>query len=376
MERINKHKALSPRLFFFLLFTPCLSYSLMFFPLTGARVIGVDGYLAIPVAFVLTVPITLVAWYFTSQYPGLTMIEYAPLILGKILGFIYNLLYLSGLFLITIVFFREVTGLAYGFLINRAPVLFANLLMVAAAVYLSYYGVSSVARLASFLFPAVLVLSATILLAFQNWRLLNILPIGAEPIGAYFRGGMESLYIFYPLTLIFQATGFADRREKVFPLSLLTLSLITGLYLLNFVGITGVFTAEGITRYLWPNMEFARTIDLPFFFEEIGLVFNVAWGVLSYSTVTIFLFFLSHGLAQLNIKPGISQDPVSYQNILIFLGLIIVVALQCIPNLNILRDNLKIMQIVGGLLLFGLPFLLFLSSLLRVYIYWRKTRNG
>jgi spore germination protein len=345
----------------------------MLFPLTGARVIGADGYLAILVAFTLTLPITLLAWYFTSQYPGLTMIEYAPLILGKVLGFIYNLLYLSGLFLITIVFFREVTGLAYGFLITRAPVLFANILTVTSAIYLSYYGVSSVARLASFLFPATLFLTATILLAFQNWQLLNILPVGGETMGVYFRGGIESLYIFYPLTLIFQAAGFADRREKVLPLSCLALGLVTGLYLLNYVGITGVFTAEGITRYLWPNMEFSRTIDLPFF-EEIGLVFNVAWGVLSYSTVTILLFFLSHGLAQLKIKPEISQDPVSHQNILIILGLIIVGALQFIPDLTILRDNLKIMQIAGGLLLFGLPFLL-LSSLLRACLYWRKTRN-
>ncbi|HEY8344496.1 MAG TPA: GerAB/ArcD/ProY family transporter [Bacillota bacterium] len=376
MKRINKHKVLSPGLFFFLLFTPSLVFAFMFFPLTGAQLIGADGYLAIPVAFALTVPITLVAQYFTAQYPGLTMIEYAPFILGKTLGFLYNLLYLSGLLLITIVFFREVTGMAYGFLIDRAPFLFVTLLMVGAVLYISYYGITSVARLASFLFPASLFLGVTILLAFQNWQLLNILPIGGEPVGTYLNGGVQSLYIFYPFTLIFQATAFADRREKVFPLSLLAHGLISLLYFLNSIGITGVFTAEGITRYLWPNMEYSRTIDLPFFlFEEVGLVFNIAWGVLSYSTITIFFFFLAHGLAQLGLKSGDFHGPVSYQKILIFLGVIIFGALQLIPDLNILRAHFRSVQIIGGLLLFGLPVLLFLCSLLRVY-FWRRTQNG
>lgn len=67
---------------------------------------------------------------------------------------------------------------------------------------------------------AALFLGLTILLAFQNWHLLNILPIGGEPVGTYLNGGIQSLYIFYPLTLIFQATAFSDHREKVFPLSL------------------------------------------------------------------------------------------------------------------------------------------------------------
>lgn len=123
-------------------------------------------------------------------------------------------------------------------------------------------------------------------------------------------------------------------------------------------------------------MVYARTIDLPFFlFEELGLVFNVAWGVLAYSTVTILFFFLAHGLAQLRMKPGISRDSVSYQKILIFLELSIVGASQFITDLNILRAHLKNMQIAGGILLFGLPVLPLLCSLFRVYI-WRKTQNG
>ena len=128
----------------------------MYFPLTGARVIGTDGYLAIPVAFGLALPITMVARHFTNHYPGLTMIEYTPLIIGKTLGFLYNLLYLGGLLMITIAFLQEVIGIAYGFLINRAPLSFVTLLMVGAVVYISYYGITSVARLASFLFPAAL----------------------------------------------------------------------------------------------------------------------------------------------------------------------------------------------------------------------------
>jgi len=345
----------------------------MYFPLTGARVIGTDGYLAIPVAFGLALPITMVARHFTNHYPGLTMIEYTPLIIGKTLGFLYNLLYLGGLLMITIAFLQEVIGIAYGFLINRAPLSFVTLLMVGAVVYISYYGITSVARLASFLFPAALFLGVTILLPFQNWRLLNILPIGGEPIGTYLNGGIQSLYIFYPLTLIFQAAAFADRREKVFPLSLLALGLIFLLYFVNSIGITGVFTAEGITRYLWPNMEYSRTIDLPFFlFEEVGLVFNIAWGVLSYSTITIFFFFLAHGLAELGLKSKNSRNPVSYQKILIILSSIIAGALQFTPDLNIIRAHFSSVQMVGGLLLFGLPLLLFLCSLLRVY-FWRKT---
>jgi|GEM_PF-6502030 len=366
--KIKKHKALSPSLFFFLLLVPTSTFSFMYYPLTGAKVIGSDGYLAIPVAFLFTIPLLLIATYFSYRYPGLTIIEYTPLVLGKFLGMVCNLLYLAVYFMLTVILLRDAIGLAYSFLLNRTPFFFINILMVGAALYLSYYGISSTARLASFLLPAIVFLGLMIFLSYQNWQVINVLPLCKQPLYTYIRGGALSLYVFYPLGLLFQAAAFTKRRKKIFSLSLLVLALVSGFYFLNFLGITGVFTAEGLTRYLWPNLEFVRTISFPFaLFDDVGLILLVAWGVLAYSSTTILFFFLAHGLSQLTLKPGNAQSVASYQRILVVLGLITVATIQSIPNLDFLRARLNLFQIISGLILFGLSFLLLLTSLTRRY---------
>lgn len=363
----DDHPQASPGLYFFLLFNPVFSYGLLYFPLTAARTVGPDGYLAFPPAVIMILPLIFLNRYFQGRYAGRTVLEYSPLILGRFFGPVFNLLYLIFIFLISAVTIREAAALARNFLLLHTPLWTILLLQVIFIIYLSYYGLSPVGRLAAFLVPFGLLIFLMVLFGFQHWEVLNILPAGKQPLKTYLTGGWAILSIFYPLILIFQTSAFITQKEKAFPLSLLALGLMAAPYFLTLLGVFGVFSAEGVTRYFWPTLEYTRTISISFLLlKQVGLLLLIAWYLLFYSSGTIFFFLLAHGIAQVwNAFPHPLRRNLSFRSVLLCLGPVYFGILLSIKNLETLRDLLTRFQPAGTIFLLGAPLLLWIVSLFR-----------
>lgn len=346
-------------LFFSLVFIPVLSYSFLYFPLTGVLTIGGDGYLALPLAMLMTLPLLLLAHFWAKQNNGQTILEQAPLIIGRIPGLLFNLVYLAFLFGETLVFSREVVSLAADFALGSTPRWAITLFLIGATVYLSCYGIPTVARLATFLLPAVLVIFFLVLLGFQHWDWRNMEPLFRSSPRIYLAGGWQNLYLFYPLGLVYQASSFSPNHKSAFRLSLLVLFLTTALYLLTFIGVLGVFSTTGLTRYNWPTLQYTRTINMEFLLlEQAGLLLLLAWGVLSYSTITIFLAFLAHGLSQVWPELSARVSP-------LLLGAFLIAGVLFIPNINHIRHYINLFQLGGFLALFLLPAGLWIIALIK-----------
>lgn len=353
----ENHSPISPSLYFFLIFTPLLSFSLLFYPLTLAQQIGTDGYLGIPIAFLLICPVILLARYFESRFPGKTILEYTPLIFGKYLGLFFNSVYLVFLFSISFVLFKELSGLVSHFLLLHSPIWATNLLIIGSVAYLSYYGLGPTARLTTFLFPAGCFIVFMFLLGFQNWDGLNIVPIFKQPVQTYLMGGLKSLYIFYPLVLIYQAQLFSAHQQKKSRLALTALGLTGAIYFINFFGIAGVFGPEGFVRYNWPTLEYVRTINFPYLLlDQIGLTLIIAWLVITYATGSILMYFLSSGISQLLNKP-------SPKIVTLILVPVYFFSINRFESLDLLRDLFGYFQVGGMIVLLGLPGLLWVISL-------------
>lgn len=352
------HPQISPSLYFFLIFTPLVSFSLLFYPNTLAQTIGTDGYLGIPVALFFVLPVIFLGRYFERRFSGRTIIEYAPLILGKFWGLIYNLVYLIFLLIIVFVLLRELTGLVSHFLLLHTPIWADALLIVGSIGYLSYYGLSPTARLATFLLPAGVFIFFMIGLGFQNWNLQNAIPILRQPVKTYLLGGFKSLYIFYPLVLVYQTSAFSNQKQKNTPLALAALALTGAIYFFNMLGIMGVFGPENCIRYNWPTLEYVRAINFPYLLlDQIGLTLIIAWLVEAYATGTILTFFISSGVSQLWKK-------LSFKKVTLMLIPVYFFSLISFPNHDLLRDLFGYFQIIGIIVLLGLPVLLWLVSLI------------
>ncbi len=354
----EEHPQVSPSLYFFLIFTPLMSFTLLCYPITFAQSIGTDSYLGIPAALLFALPAILLGRYFERRFSGKTVIEYAPLILGKFFGLIYNLVYLIFLFIILFVLFRELTGLVNHFLLLHTPLWAVTILIAGSVAYLSFYGLSSTARLATFLLPAGIFIFFMIGLGFQNWSIQNAVPLLKQPVSTYLFGGFKSLYIFFPLILIYQAPAFSAEKRKNTPLTLAALVLTGAIYFFNLLGIMGVFGPENCIRYNWPTLEYVRTINFPYLLlDQIGLTLIIAWLVLAYATGAILTFFLSSGISQLWQK-------LSFKKVILLLVPVYFFSLISFPSYDLLRDLFGYFQYAGLTVLLGLPALLWLVSLI------------
>ncbi|MDD3654088.1 MAG: GerAB/ArcD/ProY family transporter [Desulfotomaculaceae bacterium] len=119
-------------------------------PLTVARVAGHDGWISTVIVTLGVTYLIFVVYWLGKLYPGKTIIEYLPLLLGNILGKAVGLGYVLFFAWIGATVIKEFTALIFGTgVFTLTPEIFVILMLIIATTYATAHGLEVIGRVIS-----------------------------------------------------------------------------------------------------------------------------------------------------------------------------------------------------------------------------------
>lgn len=237
----------------------------------------------------------------SARFPGKTYFQYAPLIVGRWVGFLCSLLFIVYFLWLAAHELRIQAEFMQHFLLNRTPISIMMMAYLGVGLYLITGGINPLVRIQELLFPfTIVVIVVVFALSLKDISLDNLRPVLSEGIFPVMKGMTTTPFAYLGFETILLLTAFMEKTDKAVKSVFISLLLSTILYVLNGVLLVGVLTEKEVMTLTWPLMEFTRGIEIPGgFFENFEVLFFIIWLIRFFSTFTLAYYFGSLGLSQL-----------------------------------------------------------------------------
>ncbi|HEY8464913.1 MAG TPA: GerAB/ArcD/ProY family transporter [Bacillota bacterium] len=352
--------AIGPWLFWSIMIISNFSYGQINATRYECQTMGANGYLAVLIAALATLPVLVIIYLLMKRFPGQNLIQQGIWIMGNQLGRAIGLVYLLFVLALFAVYSRDTINIIQTYLLEYTPSNFLNAVTLLTAAYLGSRGIETVSRLASFvILPFLLVLLLVVITVISEISVDRLLPLFHLEFNFRGPGGLTILNIFYPMGLLALITPYLKGIHAKLPrLTLLALTILISVSMLYSIGTIGVFGHEYLLSLAYPNLEAVRLIELPYLLlEQIGLF----WIVLLFSNVLIssgyFLYLLGLGLSQ---ACGI----LDYKRFIWILTPIVFILMLLIRNETETKLLAAGFARYGWICLFGYPCFLYLLALI------------
>lgn len=253
-----------------------------------------DSWISVILASLAALPLILLYHALARNFPGKNIIEYVPLIAGKIPGLIINLLIWSFYIFITATVIAELGDFVTWTFLPQTPVIATIILTVAAASFTVKKGIEAIARLNEFLFW--IGLSLLLFVAFATINRVNpeyILPILENGFMPPIRGTLPLLAWTAEISVILVLFPFFSNYKNTLGVNLKVLLSIFILYQLGGL-IVFIFSPNEVAMMKIATFELVQTISFGAFLQRFDTFIIAAW--LSGVYVKICIFFYASSL--------------------------------------------------------------------------------
>lgn len=297
---LEKAKVSNRQLTLTLMLSVVLSTSVLYVPSITASAAGRDGWISVLVLSSLYgLLVALVILKLVRRFPDKTIIDYAPLILGTILGKLLGGLYVLVFIHICSAVVREFGDFLLSAFMPETPIIVFIMVLLILAAWCAKSGIEVICRTNDFIFIMfILSVIAILIFVIKDADFANLLPVmenGIKPVikGALtpsaWRGEIFILLMLYP---------YIDYQEKTAGYLYMAVILMTLILLPATAITTAVF--DNITPYLdFPFFSLARIISISNFFQRIEGIILIMWVAGVTVKVAAFYYISALGTAQL-----------------------------------------------------------------------------
>ncbi|MBS3976147.1 MAG: endospore germination permease [Syntrophomonadaceae bacterium] len=260
---------------------------------------GRDGWMTIISGYFIGMLIGLLLIPLAKQFPGKTLVQYLPELLGFLPGKVVALVFVLAYGVFSAMLLRqlaEVMGLLYA----KTPAIIFTLGLMVLVVYVVRSGFEVFARVAEAVPIIFLSLFLLALLALPDIRWTNFLPMlenGVMPV----LQGLPPMIAFAGEAVLFMAFWFPTlsqpneaKKAVIIGFTIAGLSL-TAIFLAT-VGVFGVAQTQTMN---YPIFNLAAFVLVGHFLEEMELLLMIIWVPASLLKVTIFFYPFLVGLGQI-----------------------------------------------------------------------------
>ncbi|MDD2553444.1 MAG: endospore germination permease [Desulfotomaculaceae bacterium] len=290
---------ISERQLAFLMITVLITTAIFWAPQLACRAVEQDAWITAHMASVWGILSVLVIIALARRYPGLTLIEYLPLILGKPLGKIFGALYIfwflsqGAVIILQFAYFLNIT------LMPNTPTAVFMVTVIALCFYALRSGLEVWARVNEILlFIAVLTIVAVIVLPFDNMDFSRLLPLADHSPGqliytstnsASWRGEVIIAGMFIPALASFRHT----------PRNLIISVVLVG-FIVAAVEISAVAVFGGVLtgQKEFPFFSLARMISIARIFDRLEVLIVITLLLGTFFKICAFLYCSTLGAAQ------------------------------------------------------------------------------
>lgn len=337
--------------------------AVIFVPSLGSETAGRDSWIALVLATVSGSVFALVAVNLGLRFPSETIVQYAPKILGTILGKLVGLVYVIGFISFSTWVVSESSFFLVTAFMPETPFPVFSIAVVLVAAWAVRGGIEVIARANQFVFfifaSSLLGLAALISNELKPQRLLPILENGwlpvlkAWPTPMTFRGEVFLVVMLLP---------FLNQPWKAYRASLWAVWIIGFFLILGDFVVVSVFGADAAGRMVFPILQVARTVNVVEFIQRTEAIVMILWVAGIFVKVSVFYYAGVLGLAQ---WLGLAD----YRPLVLPVGgLLVAGSVLAFANIIDLRNFLRVFPFIG------LPMEFLIPLLMLVVAHWRGFR--
>lgn len=353
---LKEKTGIGPGLLFNIIFSSLFGYGVISSPYVAAKYMGPNGYLGLILALLPALAVVFCLVRLGRRFPQKSIIEYLPLVCGKVLGKGIAFLFLLFLVVITVWATRQIAELDKVYFLTRTPLWAIATMILLTSTYIAYKGIEVISRLAAFIFPvAIVFIFLVAIFSFQGFRLDYVLPVfytrGFQlPLGA-----LQMFYLFFPLASLFMFYPYLTKKQQGFKTIMAAVFLASTTILIYLVSSIGTYGAGGILRYSWPVLELTRKANLPTVMQSFGLFFAVIY--FSQISIAIAGLYCSLGIATTQLF-GL----LNYKWFIIIWFPIILFLIIVPPSIIDMRFWFEYLRPAGFAVVLGLPLIIWLLA--------------
>ncbi|MED3748902.1 GerAB/ArcD/ProY family transporter [Geobacillus stearothermophilus] len=254
-----------------------------------------DAWIAILLSLVLGLLLILVYERLFHYYPDQPLTSYVTHIVGKPLGKVLAVLYITYFFYITARVLRDFGELLLTFAYPETPLFVLNALMAMTVMYGAYKGIEVLARTGELLYTLLHILAVVgflLVIASGVVDLTQIQPVLEEGWKRVWKTVFtETLYVPFGEMIVFTMLfPYLNRPEKARRAAVAGM-VLTGINLAIIMVVnTAVLGADAVSRSSFPLLDTIRRIRVAHFLERLDVFFMVALVIGGFFKVSIFFY--------------------------------------------------------------------------------------
>lgn len=357
---MNHNTTISPMQFFVIAVNSMFGSSLLILPSELAHLAKEDMWMPMLFGSILMFVAFWVAVELSAYFPNVTVIDYHVLLLGRILGFVFNFLMIVLMMVVVGISIRTFVIAVKIFLLDLTPPQVIDIFILGLAVYAVQYGLPPLLRLQQFLFvPEYGAFLTIILLGVLAIESKNYQPMLAEGITPVLQGIIPTWFTYTgPGMLIGFLYPFINPKKAVLKWGTYSISAVASMYVMITLIVQGILGPTEAAHTIMPTMMAYRFIEIPdTFIERLDGYLMAVWVIIAFTSLINWIYFISFGIGQM-LKLESSRC------IVVLMLPFLYYFLQILPNIYIIQTITKWANYAG--LLWGLgiiPLLLALAWL-------------
>ncbi|MDF2681756.1 MAG: spore gernimation protein [Brevibacillus sp.] len=269
-----------------------IGVGILTFPRALAKATGaVDGWISVVLSGVVAYLIAFTLAKLASRFPRQTFFEYSSLIASKPIGYILTILVCIYSMLFVSFEIRAIGNIAKQYLFYNTPVEMITLSFLLVVQYSVAGSRISMLRLNLLFLPVVLFVMLVVLVFTQPLvDMENIRPYFSSSWKSLLQGSKDVGLSYSGFEMILFYTMLMKRPEEASKSVLLGLLIPVILYMIIYIFVIAVFSAEVAKNLIYPTIELAKEVEVPGgFFERVESIFFTIWIMTIFNTSAMWL---------------------------------------------------------------------------------------
>ena len=355
--KMTTSKQINSVQFLFIIFQTQVGVGILSLPATLHSIAGKDGWISIILAGVGFQGVIFILYFLSKRFSTLTLYEYAPKIVGRLLGTLVSIGYIlfAGLTAILVLQLFQISIKTW--ILPKTPSVIILTLLSISGAYLVSGRIKVLGRFNQFVTVLVVPLIVMILITLRYSDVRYILPIAENGLMPIIKATPEGFFSMIGFEMALFVFPYLQNKGKAALISL-TLSnvLVTCFYFFITLATYVFFSPSQFETIQDPTIYMLKGVT--FIVDRIDLLFLSIWTVSVLTSFGSYLYISSEGVKILT-KQKRAMWPIIITTLLIL-------TISLVPHNMFTIDTLSNFHANASyFFVFGIPLLLFIISIIR-----------
>ncbi|QEK10972.1 GerAB/ArcD/ProY family transporter [Crassaminicella thermophila] len=288
------NESLTNRQIAFIIFGVLVGYGVMGLPKNVAENTGTGGWFTLLIATIITMVITYMLTYLSYVHKNKTIYEYSQLLTGKVVTYIFMILYIFYYFLVFSMLGRISCETIKLSILLKTPVWALSFVFFSISYYALTKRLRVIARLCEIYGVIIIFASVMMYLAiFTQGKLVNIKPFFIlEDLPVYMKASVKLIFPFLGIEILTIIPFDKKNGKNVFKYTIFMVAFIGLFYILVAESCISVMGVDGIIHYNDALLATIRRTDIKSlqFVRRLDGIFLVIWTMAIFCTMIIWAY--------------------------------------------------------------------------------------